>query len=631
MKFYKGPKEKYTGTGNQKDAIYFTTDTNQIITDSGTVGVEPKELEEIHSFIESSRATGNSTLADGGDIPIMPLYRGANVLYTKVTEELKDTPFAIYVTSYNKPYIGKPFNRIKMMLGTPGRCRISIVNEHVFDANPTYDTFFVKDLVNVQCTSTGYHVWDLDEDVVIGENEFIGAWYTQDCARYTYTNNLTYQTAYPSGWYGRYNGSNEVSKEVREGNWSAGYLNIGLYQRGNQSDFSWGKLDEGVSSKSTASNAYYPCGQEKLVGKTIYKLRMNVQQVGYLTINLLDNYGKANATVIKSWKLYVRQLGVQTIRLPENIVLQEGQGIGVHAEGDTCLFTHSGQPFGTKYSLIGWYQYNSFNYQSEPTVVNNGKTLNIELIERGSKISSLEDKTISIQGDSISTFAGTITDGNASYYSTSHKFVNTKDATWWGLLVNECRMHLIRNDAWSGSRVSGSDNKAMCSTARCANLKNAVSTQDKYQFGSPEIIAIMCGTNDLGGNVELGTINDTGTDTYCGAFKQMLSNIKNNCPFAKIVVCQLYRGNSEDYKNSNGTHQYEYQEMMEKLCRIYGAYYVGPERFGIQHPSIGYYTCDNTLSDYGVPTYTGCDYLHPNMQGMERIYAGIRTFLESLY
>lgn len=607
-------------------------ETRAVLAESENLAVIKAETERAKAAEDEIRAVaGGSSTADGGDIPICPLYRQANVMYTKVAETTKDTAtLAAYIMCYNKPYIGKPINRIKMMLATPGRCRISIFNEHIFDANPTLEASLVKDLVNVVCTSTGYKYWDLDEDVVVEEGQFIGAWYTADCARYTYNNDLTYQTAYPSGWVGRTNLTTEaIPKEDWENRRSLGYLNVGLYRRGDGSDFEWGKLDESANTRSSVDNAYYPRGQEKLVGKTIYKLRLKVLTVGYLTINLINNYGKANAKVLKSWKLYIRQLGVQTVRLPEDITLEAGQGIGVYAEGDTCAFAYGGTPFGTKYALNGWYQYTAHNYATTPGG-NTNQPLGIALIERGSKLSSLEDKTISIQGDSISTFAGTITDGNATYYSASHKFVNSIDATWWGLLINECRMRLIRNDAWSGSRISGTGDNAMCSVARCSNIKHINSTVDTYQCGAPEIIVVMAGTNDVSGNVEMGTANGAVT-TYMGAFKTMLANLKSQCRNAKIVVFQLYRGNVLDYANSGGKHQYEYQEAMANLCRRYGVYYIGPEHFDLSFPNLQYYTCDNSLSDYGSPTYTSADYLHPNMQGMERVYAGVRAYLESLY
>lgn len=607
-------------------------ETRAVLAESENLAVIKAETERAKAAEDEIRAVaGGSSTADGGDIPICPLYRQASIMYTKVAETIKDTAtLAAYIMCYNKPYIGKPINRIKMMLATPGRCRISIFNEHIFDANPTLEASLVKDLVNVVCTSTGYKYWDLDEDVVVEEGQFIGAWYTADCARYTYNNDLTYQTAYPSGWVGRTNLTTEaIPKEDWENRRSLGYLNVGLYRRGDGSDFEWGKLDESANTRSSVDNAYYPRGQEKLVGKTIYKLRLKVLTVGYLTINLINNYGKANAKVLKSWKLYIRQLGVQTVRLPEDITLEAGQGIGVYAEGDTCAFAYGGTPFGTKYALNGWYQYTAHNYATTPGG-NTNQPLGIALIERGSKLSSLEDKTISIQGDSISTFAGTITDGNATYYSASHKFVNSIDATWWGLLINECRMRLIRNDAWSGSRISGTGDNAMCSVARCSNIKHINSTVDTYQYGAPEIIVVMAGTNDVSGNVEMGTA-DGAVTTYMGAFKTMLANLKSQCRNAKIVVFQLYRGNVLDYANSGGKHQYEYQEAMANLCRRYGVYYIGPEHFDLSFPNLQYYTCDNSLSDYGPPTYTSADYLHPNMQGMERVYAGVRAYLESLY
>lgn len=605
-------------------------ETRAVLAESENLAAIKAETERAKAAEDEIRlSAGGDIVADSGDIPIMPLYRQANVLYTKVTENIKDTAtMAMYVNSYNKPYIGKPFNRIKMMLGTPGRCRISIVNEHIFDANPTEEQSVVKDLVNVMCTSTGYHYWDLDEDVVVEEGQFVGAWCTADCSRYTYNNDLTYLTAYPSGWIGRNNLLEAIPKEEWT-SYSAGYLNIGLYKRGSGSDFEWGKIDETASSNTSPTNMYVPMGQEKLTGKSIYKLRLNVSTIGYLTINLVNKAGTTQASIAKSWKLYIRQLGVQTIRLPEDIVLEEGQGIGFYAEGDTCIFKFGGSDFGTAYTLHGFYNYNEFNLSTMSTSANS--RLNVGFIERGSKLSPLEDRTISIQGDSITTFAGTITDGNAAYYSVNHKYVNTIDATWWGLLVNECRMRLIRNDAWSGSRISGSGANAMNNTARCAALKNIDSEVDTYQFGAPEIIVIMAGTNDVSGNVALGEIGSTDVTNYIGAFTMMLRNIKTQCRNSKIIVFQLYRGNNYDYTNTGGTHQYEYQEAMEKVCKIYGAHYVGPEHFGISYPNTSYFTCDNSMSEYGTPTYTSADYLHPNMQGMERVYAGVRAYLESLY
>ena len=621
-----------TAADSKLQSAISAEETRAVLAESENLAVIKAETERAKAAEDEIRAVaGSSSTADGGDIPICPLYRQANVMYTKVAETIKDTAtLAAYIMCYNKPYIGKPINRIKMMLATPGRCRISIFNEHIFDANPTLEASLVKDLVNVVCTSTGYKYWDLDEDVVVEEGQFIGAWFTADCARYTYNSDLTYQTAYPSGWVDRTNLKTEaVPKENWENMRSLGYLNVGLYRRGDGSDFEWGKLDESANIRSSIGNAYYPRGQEKLVGKTIYKLRLKVLTVGYLTINLINNYGKANAKVLKSWKLYIRQLGVQTVRLPEDITLEAGQGIGVYAKDDTCAFAYGGTPFGTKYALNGWYQYTAYNYATTPEGDTN-RPLGIALIERGSKLSSLEDKTISIQGDSISTFAGTITDGNATYYSTSHKFVNSIDATWWGLLINECRMRLIRNDAWAGSKISGTGNNAMCSVARCSNIQHTDLAVDTYQFGAPEIIVVMAGTNDVSGNVEIGTA-DGAVTTYMGAFKTMLVNLKSQYGNAKIVVFQLYRGNVLDYVNSSGKHQYEYQEAMANLCRRYGVYYIGPEHFDLSFPNLQYCTCDDSVSDYGSPSRTNADYVHPNMQGMERVYAGVRAYLESLY
>lgn len=589
-------------------------------TNSNLIAQEIERAKAAEDEIRQGVSSGST--ADGGDIPIMPLYREAEMLYTKVNENFTGN-LAVYITSYSKPYVNKPFNRIKMMIGTPGKCRISIFNGNIFKPYPTEENSLVKDLVNVQCNATGYHYWDLDEDVIIEEGQYIGAWFTSECARYIYSSGLTYLTGYPSGWQTRYDtSSNEISKETLENTKSTGYLNIGLYKRGSLSDFEWGKIDESANFSSSLANSYAYYDQSKLVGKTFYKFKINVKTPGYFTVYVIDNYNKSNASIAKSWKLYIRQPGIQTVRLPEDVVLQQGQGFAFCSEDDTCIWYYGGTNFGTKYALNKFIQYTNFNLNNQS--INNNSRLNIGLIERGGKITTLEDKTISIQGDSISTFEGSVSDGNAIYYSTTHRFVNNKDTTWWGLLTNECRMRLIANDAWSGSRISDTGDSAMKSATRCSKLKNVNNDVDTIPLACPEILVVMAGTNDVGGGVSL--------ETYKADFTTMLQNLKKQMPHTKIIVFQLYRGNVVNYRSSTTTpYQYEYQEAMETICRRNGAFYIGPERFNFDYNTMKYVTCDANMTEYGAPSTSSADYLHPNTQGMERIYAGVRSFLEALY
>ena len=68
----------------------------------------------------------------------------------------------------------------------------------------------------------------------------------------------------------------------------------------------------------------------------------------------------------------------------------------------------------------------------------------------------MKNKNIIIFGDSYSTFAGCIPEGYGVYYSgcrESGPDINSKDESWWGMLMNELGANLVRNDSWSGATI----------------------------------------------------------------------------------------------------------------------------------------------------------------------------------
>ncbi len=109
--------------------------------------------------------------------------------------------------------------------------------------------------------------------------------------------------------------------------------------------------------------------------------------------------------------------------------------------------------------------------------------------------------TVSILGDSYSTFAGHIPAGNETWYDTHPKKgrtdVSDVKQTWWWQVVTQGGFVLGVNDSYSGATISyagynGDDYRDRSFITRLKNL------------GSPDVILIFGGTNDSWAGVETG-------------------------------------------------------------------------------------------------------------------------------
>ena len=111
----------------------------------------------------------------------------------------------------------------------------------------------------------------------------------------------------------------------------------------------------------------------------------------------------------------------------------------------------------------------------------------------------LKGKTISILGDSISTYAGVSnnTDVNPTLKDSAlYYFPGTlgvyQDDTWWQKTAESLGMRVLVNNSWSGSHAYlPSAGTAGAYVDRCVQLHN-------IQGEEPDIIALYLGTNDFG-------------------------------------------------------------------------------------------------------------------------------------
>lgn len=153
----------------------------------------------------------------------------------------------------------------------------------------------------------------------------------------------------------------------------------------------------------------------------------------------------------------------------------------------------------------------------------------------------IQKKKISILGDSLSTFQGSIPSQNVSFYPNSANNVTNVKQMWWDILVNSVNAVLEVNNSYSGSKVSGTDESSFIN--RCKEL------------GNPEYIIIHGGTNDSWANVPVGELHfDKGTEelnlsNFSDSYDCMVRNIIARYKYSNLILI-IPATVSNDYANS---------------------------------------------------------------------------------
>ena len=204
-----------------------------------------------------------------------------------------------------------------------------------------------------------------------------------------------------------------------------------------------------------------------------------------------------------------------------------------------------------------------------------GKTDTCEVVVENSMLkAALQGKTISILGDSISTYEGwsnnatsynSTIGGNQVYYNGSRSGVTSVDQTYWKQLIDQYGMTLCVNNSSSGSRVIGKGNVSKTEddqgyATRPYNLHDdTVTSNESGEAVYPDIITVYMGVNDLinsnGWSATTGTyesinwstlIQQSGTDytyatptTVAEAYAIMIHKITVTYPDAEVLVFNL--------------------------------------------------------------------------------------------
>ena len=226
---------------------------------------------------------------------------------------------------------------------------------------------------------------------------------------------------------------------------------------------------------------------------------------------------------------------------------------------------------------------------------------------------SLQGKKVSILGDSISTFTGTMPADYNVYYP-EHGDIPNASQTWWGQLLTNTGMVLCRNASSANTDVTGNslalDGSAPgCSIRRLVDLRGT-------DGSSPDVIIIYMGINDFARSRTLGSFTSPGVQTegevmvFTDAYELMLQKIKALYPTASIYCCTLLErcdlnGNTgAPAVNLNGDTVADFNTQIKAIAKAYGASVIDFYNCGINYTNLSLFTVDGIH-----PTWIGAGVL----------------------
>ena len=234
-------------------------------------------------------------------------------------------------------------------------------------------------------------------------------------------------------------------------------------------------------------------------------------------------------------------------------------------------------------------------------------------------------ETISIVGDSISTFKGAIPEGYYDFFP-ENGTVGSIQETWWRQAFEELGLELYVNASSSGATCAGDSTSVEnpqvgCDELRTGNLTDAAGN-------APDIILVYMGTNDLLESIPMGDNDGTAQvgegviANFSDAYTLMLDKLRAKYPQAQIYCCTILPvgtwgkdGGMIPFLNGadGGLQASDYAEKIRQIA----------ENKGLQ--VIDLYSCGVTMENILEMTSDG---VHPTPAGMRCIANAVKESLK---
>ena len=210
----------------------------------------------------------------------------------------------------------------------------------------------------------------------------------------------------------------------------------------------------------------------------------------------------------------------------------------------------------------------------------------------------LKEKTLSILGDSISTYKGISNDASIEstllYNPYFYKDPFPLEKTYWKLLISSLELKLCVNNSWSGGNLSGQENPDSG-----VNRANHLSQNNGC---SPNLIIVFMGINDLGRGVP--------APRFAEDYQKTLTTIKSRYPNASVCCVNLPDRDPSVKKQTE-----LFNDIIQEAVNNMGGSFFVADLFNSPLNNDTYYR--NTL-----------DGLHPDEDGMRMIAEVLKGSIE---
>ena len=247
--------------------------------------------------------------------------------------------------------------------------------------------------------------------------------------------------------------------------------------------------------------------------------------------------------------------------------------------------------------------------QAQAGTVSNGRLIAAGLLSSPAQ-TPLKGLSVSVLGDSISTYQGYIPDGYACFYPNMDNDVKDVTQTWWMQVLYNTGMRLAANGSYSASTVCGDSqdehSSAGCSDRRINDLKGPYGT-------SPDIILVYMGANDFFRAMDPGKFDGVpkgrGEKYYTNfseAYELMIQKLLRTYPASRIYCMTLTEANSGDHPriNEKGNTIADFNSRIKAIAAAYSIPVIDVHNCGMEVYELNRYTSDGT---------------HPNKEGAAKM------------
>lgn len=613
-------KELNSSIIDKVNDLVFISDTRKFYTHSAIYETVNDALLKRISDLE--KLCENKNL-ENGDIPVINLSSGPSLSPIIKNREIKE--YCVLLINPKNTYVGRIINRIIVNVCKPGKFRLSVFNSSAKQSSHLpLSSIFVKDIVKeIDYKYTGIKIIDLDEDLILEKGQYIGLWNDGDKGNLQ----ISFEEGLSDYTCTQISNMSTVTFEDK-----LGKLGIGFYDKTDISYEVYGNLVEDKVSTSPSSSSgggmgpdpepspdpitevlrYLPEYCNKLSGKEIIGIRLNISQPGNIQVGTVSMHGPNGKEGSIYHTIKVTSVGLSYIQFPYPIKVENGYYF--YIESSPRIWSGiDGEILNSKYSLGGYYTYDTETPQDlgKPTHPGentyHAKDLGIELIARGNSISLLTNKTFDVIGFSESSFLGdSKSTGNKVLYKTDNGHdVNDPEIMWYHCLERFMRMKM---------RYNYSEDNNYNLSSKISGLSTVYGKNNNL---SPDYIFVLFTSNDFFESKTLGNIEDMeASKGYYGTVYSFLNRIKSYCPSSRIIA--IYPNIIPDtVKNSTGKSQYLYIKAVRDICELYSYEFIDNSYF---------HNISKALESQGTSTSYGI----LSVQGQEILYSGIKKYLNNL-